>query len=434
MMKNIFYIKDLLKIAFPIIMGNIGFIMIGATDVIVAGRHSTDTLAAISLATAITNCIMMLGIGILSSISAILSNYRGKGISINKYFFQSLKFAFILACIISLMIFACIPVVDKLGFATNLVSIIKEYLFITAFTTFGAYLHCSAKEYLQAFEIVIFPNLITIISIFINLFLNIIFVFGYGFIPEMGAVGLAVATLITRYFMGVALLIYCLIKTKLVRYFDKKYYKDLLKVGFPASIAVMIEFVGFNIIGIIMGRVDSIYAAAHMVLCTFANISFMVPLAISNATAVKVGYCNGAKYQKSLKKYAYTGLKLSVIFMFCVAITYALVPKFLLSLFTPDKNLILICIPLMYILAAFQTCDGMQVTLAGIFKGLKRTKIVMISNFISYWLIAFPIGYLLAFKFKLNLFGFWTALLFSSTILCIMMLITMQHKFNKMEK
>ena len=135
MMKNIFYIKDLLKIAFPIIMGNIGFIMIGATDVIVAGRHSTDTLAAISLATAITNCIMMLGIGILSSISAILSNYRGKGISINKYFFQSLKFAFILACIISLMIFACIPVVDKLGFATNLVSIIKEYLFITAFTT-----------------------------------------------------------------------------------------------------------------------------------------------------------------------------------------------------------------------------------------------------------------------------------------------------------
>ena len=214
MMKNIFYIKDLLKIAFPIIMGNIGFIMIGATDVIVAGRHSTDTLAAISLATAITNCIMMLGIGILSSISAILSNYRGKGISINKYFFQSLKFAFILACIISLMIFACIPVVDKLGFATNLVSIIKEYLFITAFTTFGAYLHCSAKEYLQAFEIVIFPNLITIISIFINLFLNIIFVFGYGFIPEMGAVGLAVATLITRYFMGVALLIYCLIKTK----------------------------------------------------------------------------------------------------------------------------------------------------------------------------------------------------------------------------
>ena len=74
-----FYIKDILNIALPIMLGNLGFILIGVGDVIVAGRHSTDTLAAVSLATAIINCIVMVGIGILSSISAILSNYRGAG-------------------------------------------------------------------------------------------------------------------------------------------------------------------------------------------------------------------------------------------------------------------------------------------------------------------------------------------------------------------
>ena len=84
-----FYIKDITNIAGPIILGNLGFILIGVGDVIVAGRHSTDTLAAVSLATAIINCIMIFGNGILGSISAILSNYRGAGKEAEKYFYPS---------------------------------------------------------------------------------------------------------------------------------------------------------------------------------------------------------------------------------------------------------------------------------------------------------------------------------------------------------
>ena len=82
------YLKDLLQIAFPIILGNVGFIMIGVGDVIVAGRHSTNTLAAVSLATAIINCITIMGIGVLGSISPILSNYRGAGKEPEKYFYH----------------------------------------------------------------------------------------------------------------------------------------------------------------------------------------------------------------------------------------------------------------------------------------------------------------------------------------------------------
>ena len=84
-----FYIKDILNIAFPIMLGNLGFILIGVGDVIVAGRHSTETLASVSIATAIINCIVMIGIGILSSLSAILSNYRGEGKSAEKYFYPA---------------------------------------------------------------------------------------------------------------------------------------------------------------------------------------------------------------------------------------------------------------------------------------------------------------------------------------------------------
>ena len=159
-------ILDILKLAFPIIIGNLGFILIGVGDVIVAGRHSTETLAAISIANAIISCLMMFGIGILCSISAVLSNYRGENKNIEQLFFPSLKFAIFLSIITSTLIYFSLFAIDKLGFDTYLVPVIKDYFKITIFATFGAYLHCMAKEYLQAYEIVVFPNFLNIFSIF----------------------------------------------------------------------------------------------------------------------------------------------------------------------------------------------------------------------------------------------------------------------------
>ena len=427
------YAKDLLRIAAPIMMGNIGFIMIGVGDVIIAGRHSTDTLAAISIAAAVTHCLLMLGIGILGSISAILSNYRGEGKDIKKYFFPSIRFSMFLAFIASLLIMAFVPLMGKLGFAPNLVPMIKSYMIITALATFGGYLHCAMKEYLQAFEIVVFPNIVTIFSVFLNIVLNILFVFGYGIIPEMGAIGLATASLITRYFMGLVLLAFCFIKFRFQAFKDFNYYKDLIKVGLPASLAIMIEFAGFNIIALVMGRVAGIYAAAHNLICTLTSVSFMIPLAISNATAVKVGYSNGAKLYDDLKKYAYTGISISVGFMVCSAMTIGLLPEFLTGLFTKDAELIKICLPIVYVLCCFQVFDGLQVTLAGIFRGIKNTKIVMLANIIGYWIIAFPLGCTLAFHYHLNLLGFWISLGISAVVLCSIMVISMLKKFKNIE-
>lgn len=433
MQSRLFYAKDILKMAIPIIYGNIGFIMIGVGDVIVAGRHSTDTLAAISIATAITNCIMILGIGVLCTISAILSNYRGEKRTVEQYFYPSLKFALILASVICLFILCFIPLIDIIGFSPNLVKMIKDYFFITAFATFGGYVHCMSKEYLQAFEIVVFPNLLTIFCIFLNVGLNILFTFGWGAIPEMGAKGLALASLITRYFMGTVLLIYCFKKLKIKTGKVSGYYKDLLKVGLPSSFATAIEFTGFNIIAVVMGRISGVYAAAHNLICTLTSVAFMIPLAFSNAVAVKTGFANGAKNINSLKNYAYTGLLMSACVMVCSALCIGFFPNFITNLFTNDIALINVCVPILYVLCIFQIFDGLQVTFAGIFKGLKNTKIVMISNIISYWILAFPLGCLLGLHYGMNLLGFWISLCISSVILCTIMLLFMLNRFKKLE-
>lgn len=438
MQGRMFYVKDILKMAIPIIYGNIGFIMIGVGDVIVAGRHSTDTLAAISIATAITHCIMIFGIGILCTISPILSNYRGENKKIEEYFYPSLIFTFLLSCFICAVMLGCIPIIDKIGFAQNLTPMVKDYFFITAFATFGGYLHCMSKEYLQSFEIVVFPNILTVFCIFLNVLLNVIFAFGYGVIPEMGVKGLAIASLMTRYFMGLVLLVYCYKKLNIQKLKHKenliKYYKDLLRIGMPSSLATVIEFAGFNIVAVVMGRISGLYAAAHNLICTLTSVAFMIPLAISNALGVKVGFSNGATYFKSLKNYAFTGLIMSAGVMGISAIILGLFPELFVKIFTNDSALINVCIPIVYILCTFQIFDGLQVTLAGIFKGLKNTKIVMLSNIVSYWFIAFPLGCLLGLHFKLNLFGFWLSIALSSIILVIILYSVMIKKFKQMSE
>lgn len=428
-----YYAKELLNIALPIIMGNLGFILIGAGDVLIAGHHSTDTLAAISIATAITNCIQTFGIGLIASVSPLLSNFRGERKSAKKYFFPTIRFSMFLSVLVMFAVLASIPLIDYLHFEAKLVPMIKQYMFVTAFATFGGYLHAALKEFLQAFEIVLFPNLVTVFSVFLNIALNVILVFGFGPIPSLGVIGLAVASFIVRYFMGFALLIYCFSVMNFNDYKDFDYYKSLIKIGIPISCAIMVEFIAFNSIAIIMGRVSGVYAAAQNLVCTLTTVSFMVPLAISNAIAVKVGFANGAGNIKDLKRYSFVGVVMSVGFMLCSAFIFATFPQFLVKLFTQDNNLIKISIPVLYILSVFQVFDGLQVALSGIFKGMKRTGVVLISNFVAYWLISLPLGYTLAFHFHLNLRGFWYGLASAAIILCAMMSGMLLKSIKKME-
>ena len=125
---------------------------------------------------------------------------------------------------------------------------------------------------------------------------------------------------------------------------------------------------------------------------------------------------------------------MSVGFMACSALIFATFPEFLVKLFTQDSTLIKISIPVLYIMAFFQVFDGLQVSLSGIFKAIKRTGVVLLSNFIAYWLISIPVGYTLAFHYKLDLRGFWYGLATAAVILCFIMVTMLLKNIKSMEK
>lgn len=428
------YIKELFTLAMPIIMGNLGIILIGAGDVFVAARYSTNTLASISIANSIMGIIFMFGLGLLVGISPLLSNFRGEKNSIKKYFIPTIFFAMTLAFFSFILILLCIPLIGRIGFEPILVPAIKKYMFICSFSIFGAYLQISLKEFLQAFEIVIFPNSLNIIGVFIHLFLDFVFVFGLFGFPQMGVVGLAFATLLSRTVFGLILFLYCLKIINIRYYKDLGYFVSLLKIGFPIAIAILLEEAAFHTITIIIGRVSGIYAAAENILLTLTTITFIIMVAIANAIAVKVGFANGAGNTVDVRKYSFAGIGISVGFMSLCALGFLIFPKFFVNIFTQDAALVKICVPILMLIGIFQIFDGIQVSLGGVFKGLKKTKIVMLGNFTAYWLIGLPLGFLLAFKYHMNLYGFWIGLTVAIFSLAMILIFILLKQFKQLKR
>jgi len=310
---------------------------------------------------------------------------------------------------------------------------IKEFMIISAFSTFGGYLHASLKEFLQAYEIVFFPNFLAVISVFLNILLSLIFVFGWLGCPEMGAIGIAIASLLMRTFEGLCLLIFCLTFIKVQKYYDIRYCMNLVKIGLPIAMAILFEFLAFNIITIIMGKVSGIYAAAQNILLTITTATFMIPLSLSTAIAVKVGFANGSKNLADLKGYSFAGVGISVGFMAICAIAFIFYPNFFVEIFTKDLALIKICVPIMLLAGVFQVFDGLQVSLGGVYKGLKKTNIIMIGDIFAYWIVGLPLGFLLAFNYKMNLYGFWVGLAISIFSLGIILLLILIKQFKKLK-
>jgi len=424
------YFKDLLVLALPMIVGNLGQILIGAVDVFVASRHSLDTLAAISIANAIAFCIYIVGIGIMSAISIVLSNYRGDRKPTKKYLFSVVNFSLLLAVIFWVIMLAILPFIPGMGFEKHLVPMISEYIFISSFSIFGMYVYQSLKEFLQAHEIVNFPNILLVLALVLNFALNYILVFGMFGIPSLGVTGLAIATLIVRTLMGLVLFVFCLRLIDFRKRFDPVLIKQLVKIGYPIGFALLLEFLGFNLITILVGRESGLFASVHTIVCTVGSICYMVPLAFSNALAIKVGFYNGARLFNQIKQYSITGIAVSVGFMGLCTLVLLRFPKQIFSIFTPDKNVLAVGIPVLIIAACFEMLDGLQTSLSGVLKGLKMTKTVSACIICGYWVFGLPLGFWLAYGMKMQLKGFWLGLAFSFFAISIIELIIIVIRFK----
>ena len=249
--------------------------------------------------------------------------------------------------------------------------------------------------------------------VIINLILNFIFVFGYGPIPSLGILGLSISTLIVRTLLGLSLLLYTwkiVNKQICKKVYSKNYVRNVIKIGFPIGIGLLFEFLGFNIITMALGRESGLLVATHNILITIIDAVFMFPLAISSAIAIKVGFYNGAGDVKKITKYGIVGVSVCTLFMLLCSVFFLLKPELCIGIFTNDKQIIEIALPIVTLFALFEIGDGLQISLGGILKGLKMTKQSTITALSSYWFFGIPLGFYLAYGHNMSLQGFWIGL------------------------
>ncbi len=387
--------------------------LIGAGDVLVAGHHGIKTVAAIGIANGISSPIFLIGIGLLLGISPLLSKKRGESKDVASYFYTSIIYAIIIGVAFMLLTIFSIPIIKYLGFDKELIPLIKDYLFIVSFSYVGSYIFLAIKEYLQATENVVFANVISVIAVFTHVALDYVLVFGIFIFPELGVRGLAYATIITRFAMALILFIYSKRHNRTKFSFISDFAKRVFKFSLPISLSFFIEVLAFSVIMVMIGRIGSLYAAVHNIALTIGSTTYMVPLSISSAAAVKISYFYGKKDFKKMKEFIKAALILSTVFMTFSSLCLYLFPETVLGIFTSDRQVIVVGTSVIIVCAISQIFDGAQVTLAGVLRGLGITKPTFIVVVIGYWLIGIPFGYYFGYVLKLNALGFWIGLTLS---------------------
>lgn len=427
-------LKQILIFSLPIIFGQIGLMLIGTGDMIIAGRYSIECLAAIGLAVAVANPIMISALGLQFSISPILAQMRGKGENIVDTFWTIIVYSLIVSSISFALTLLATLIVPYFNYDENLNRIIISYLHVTSFSAFGLGIYQGVKEIFQSQEKTMAANIVALVGAALNLGLNYALVFGvYGF-PELKEAGLAWATLTLRILMALGLFALSYRYWKSSKKIDWGLMKKLAMLGIPISFMMFLEIMAFCSVTLFVGKFDEIQIAANNLALNVGSLAFMVPLSISSAVAVKVGHAFGERNFVSLKTYSKVSLYTAFCCTFVMGSCLYLFSQSVAAFYTQDLAVIEWAKKLIFWVACFQLFDGAQVTLAGILRGLNITKPASISIFIGYWLIGIPLGYFLAFHQGFEAQGFWIGLATSLGVVALMLGFVLKQKMKALLK
>jgi MATE family multidrug resistance protein len=423
-------LKQLLIFAGPIIFGQVGLMLIGTGDMIIAGRYSRECLAAIGLAIAILNPIQISLLGLQFSIGPILAQMRGKGEDVSGAYWTIICYSMLVALgsgLLSLLSYFIVTIID---YGPELNRIIMTYILITSFSSFGLCLYQGIKEFYQSQEKTFAANITAIAASVFNLGLNYVLVFGAWGFPSLKESGLAWASLICRMVMSGVLFFISFKFWKTTKKIDWALMGKFWRVGAPISASLFFEIMAFCIVTLFVGRFAEDQIAANNLALNIGSLAFMIPLSISSAVAVKVGHAYGEKHFSRIHIYSQMSLLLAVFFAILMGLGFYIFPHAILSFYTGDAEVIEWGKKLLFWVACFQLFDGAQVTISGILRGLSVTRPSSIAIFIGYWIIGIPLGYYLGFHTNLEAQGFWIGLAISLAVVALMLGVVLKSQMR----
>ena len=437
-------IKEALTVALPIIAGQLGQVLMGFFDTVQIGGLGHEYIAASGFANGIYWMTVLLGMGVLFSVSPLVSEAFGenKGHKSIGVLISSIVVSVVLTAVFMVVVWVITENIPLLKHSETDNILSAKFLHIVNFSTGFLFLFMAGKQFLDGMERTRIGMYITIGGLLLNIFLNWVLIYGRLGMPKMGIEGAALATTTARVVMAISILIYIWrdnqvreLRREFIQYADPalSYIKPILIIGIPAGLQFFWEVAAFNAGQIMSGWISTTAEAAHMISIGLASITFMVITGLSAAGTIMIGYSYGAKDKEGIRISGNTVFMLTVFFEIIFAVFFMACRNVLPRMYTDNEEVISIASTMLIFAAIFQISDGLQAVAAGALRGMQDVKFPAVIAFISYWLIMIPSCYLLAFKFGYGLKGIWIGFIVGLSVAAVLQLIRFRWILRRAE-
>lgn len=403
--------KALLLLSLPIVISQIAQMGMNFTDTVMAGRHSETSLAGVAIGSSLwVPCFLFLT-GILMATTPIIAQAWGaKQTADIKHSVQQASWLALVLGVAMLFILQLLSsAFDLIDMEAQTREQAKGYVFAVSFGLPAMAFFVVLRGLNEGAQLTRPFMYVSIITLLANIPLNYIFVYGKFGLPEMGGVGCGWATTVALWLQMILMLLLTLKQHTLAhiewqtqwRRPERQKILELLKLGIPIGIALLIESSMFVLIALFLAELGSVVVAGHQVAMSFISLLFMIPLSLSMALTIRCGYYIGTGEPQRARYIGFMGIGFTLVTASLFSLLMLLVPDEIAALYSTNPAVQTIAVKLLFLAAIFQFSDAIQVASAGILRGYKDTRFAFFVVFVAYWVVGLPLGY------SLGLTSFW---------------------------
>lgn len=397
-------ITALFRLTWPMVIVNLSYLGMRFTDTVFAGRLSREDLAAVSVGGDLWMPIMLLIMGIMLAVSPTVSQQHGAGgkTAIGHTVRQAMWLALLMSIPGWVLLSWGDVVMHAIGIDPVIIPKAAGYLDAIAWGLPAIALFYVLRFTSEAVSHTRPLLLVATVGLIVNAFADWVLMYGKLGFPVLGAVGTGYASAIVQWAMFLVLLLYMrgaeIFKPfELFARLERPRWVpsvELLKLGFPIAVAIFMEGSLFSAVGLLMAKLGTTVVAGHQIAVNWAALMFMVPMGFAGGITVRVGQSIGRGDRTQARYSGHVGIVLCVGFMTVSALVMLLFREYIIALYTRDPAVTAMALSLLWVAAAFQMFDGLQVAASGVLRGYKDTRIPMYMTLLAYWGIGFPVAWL----------------------------------------
>jgi multidrug resistance protein, MATE family len=437
-------VRPTLQLAIPLVLAELGWMSMAIVDTMMVGRlpNSAVAMGAVSLGSAIFMVLALFGEGLLLGLDTLVAQSFGAGKREDCH--RSLVNGVYLSIALTPILSAPIWFMPHLLRAMQVDPVLmRETIPYTNALTYGLLpllLYFAVRRCLQAMNMVRPVAFALVTANIINALGNWILIYGKWGAPAMGTVGSGWSTAIARVYMAAVLIGYLfwydhkhrteLLKTPVD--IDLKRIKQLIALGIPAAMQFTLESGVFATVTTLIAKLGPVPLATHQIALNTVAFTYMVPLGIASAAAVRVGQALGRRDPHGAGVAGGTAISIGAAFMSVASVVLLVVPRWIARIYTVDEVIIRSASTLLAAGAAFQLFDGIQSVATGALRGAGDTRTPMLCHFTAYWIIGLPLGAWLCFRRGWGALGLWVGLSLALILIGIVLLVVWRSKVRQL--